>query len=350
MKTNRRALHEALSILVRVADYKSAIQVLRCVKLDAKDGHLRLTATNLEQTVVAEIPCEGDLTCCLPAKAIAQLAKPEPKSLGDLDIESIDESVVAIKAEGVVVRLATMPVEDFPAENTDEQNLVAMWPAKPFADSLTYVLPAVCTDETRPHLNCLCLDEVMASTDGHRLHTAALPTQLSDPILLPVPTAKILQRILKGADNIVIAKSEDRLKMKAGIYTLETKLVDTTFPPIDQVVPKNHDTKLVVNAAQFAKAVKRVGTLSNTRGVKMVVNGAIEMSSSDEECEANVIVEPLENNHDGEDIVLGLNMAYVLDAMGKEKGNVSISLAGPLDPLRVDHEDGRLSVVMPMRI
>jgi DNA polymerase-3 subunit beta len=350
MKVNRRALHEALSILVRVADYKSTIQALRCVKLDAKDGQLRLTATNLDQTLTAEIPGEGDLTICLPAKALAQLAKPEPKTSGDLDIEPIDGSIVAIKAEGVVVRLATMTIEDFPSENDDEFNLVAMWPAGKLADSLAFCTPAVSTDETRPHICCISLDEVMAATDGHRLHTATLPSQLSEPILLPVPTAKILQRILKGADNIVIARSEKSLKLRVGIYTLETKLVDSTFPPIDQVIPKRHDTRLVVDADQFAKVVKRVGMLSNTRGVKMIVNGRIELSSSDEECEANVIVEPLENNHDGEDIVMGLNMAFLFDAMGKEKGNVSISLAGPLDPIRVDHTDGRLSVIMPMRI
>jgi DNA polymerase III subunit beta len=232
--------------------------------------------------------------------------------------------------------------------------MIAFWPTAPLLDALAHCIPTICGDATRPHINSLCLHEVMASTDGHRLHTASLPTQLSEPLLIPLRSAQILPRILKGADNVVIARSDDTLKLRAGVFTLETKMTDAEFPPIDQVIPKGHETRLVVDASGFSKAIKKAGSLSSDRlkGIRMTINGVVELSSSEEDCESKVMVTPLENNHpeDSPDIIMGVNMAYMVDALARDKGQVTIEVGKPLDPILVRHEDDRLSVVMPMRV
>lgn len=356
MRINRRAFYGALQILNKVADAKSAMKILSCVKLESHDGQLTLTATNLEQTIATEIPCEGDIACCLPAKALAQLAKPEnAKTAGMLDIELIDPTIAAIQAEGVVVRLMTFPIDDFPSPPADDDlQLLALWPSKPLAESLAYVVPAVSTDTTRPHINCLALlDSRCASTDGHRLAVAGLPTELPEPLLIPTAAAKLLPRLLKDGDSVVLARSEKTLKLRVGSWTLTTNLVQSEFPPIDQVIPAYCDDnpRVVVDAKQLAQAFRRVGSLSNTRGVRVTVNGAIELSSSDPEVgDASVVVEPAENTHEGDDLVLGLNMAYVVDALATMKGDATLRFGGKLDPVRIEDDRGMLSVVMPMRV
>ena len=356
MRINRRALHGVLQTLSRVADPRSTLAAYQHVHLVAADGKLVLTATDGDRTLTADLPCDGDLPeTCLPVKPLTTLSKPESKgSDGDVVID-VDDQVATIIVDGVTSKLATFPVEDFPAGNEDDFSLVAFWPAAPLAESLAFCLPTVCTDVTRPHIASLCLHEVMASTDGHRLHICPLPTQLQDELLVPLQSAQVLQRILKGASgNIIIARSEDRVKMRVGIFTLESKVTDATFPPIDQVIPKGHETRIVVDAAGFSKALKKVGSLSSDRlkGVRMTINGVIELSSSEEDCESKVMVTPLENNHDAEtpDIVLGVNMAYMVDALARDKGQVTMEFGKPLDPILVRHEDDRLSVVMPMRV
>jgi DNA polymerase III subunit beta len=354
MKTQKRPLHSALQILNKVVDNKSSLQALSYVKLAATRGTVTLTATNMDQRLTTEIPGEGELIVCVPAKTFMSLVKPEnKKDDGEVEITVLDETTVIVTVDNFKTHMTTIPVEDFPEENTDDFNLLALWPAKPLLESLTHVLPAASNDPTRPHICCVSLeDERICCTDGHRLHTAKLPTQLSSQILIPVPAAKTLQRVLKNADSVVIARSEDRLKIRAGQFTLETKLVDATFPPVDQVIPTRHETKLIVDAVKFANAVKRVGMVSKSRGVRLTVNGAIEVSSSDEDCEANVVVTPIENNHlaDSPDLTLGVASGYVLDAIGKEKGEAILEFGGPLDPVLLRHGEDRLSVVMPTRL
>jgi len=355
MKINRRALHGALTILNKVADHKSALAALHHVKIAAARGTVTVTTTNLDQTLEVELPGEGELTICLPAKVLASLVKPQSKDDGgDVIFEVLDENTVIVRTDGIRTHLATFPVEGFPAVNDDEFNLVALWPTRPLREALAFTLPCVSDDQTRPHICCLALtDDRVAATDGHRLQFGPAPTELPEPLLLPVPTARVLQQLLKTADQVVIARTDDAVKMRVGGYTLTSKLVLAEFPPVDQVIPRTFDHEVTVDAQAFARAVKRLSALTNgsRTGVRMVVNGVIELSSSDPDVgEAKVVVEPIENTHEGDDFVAGFNIGYLLDAIGKSKGQVSLKLAGRLDPLRVDHEDGRLGVVMPMRL
>ena len=356
MRINRRAFYGALQILNKVIDHKTQVDALRHVRLDASQGVVRLTATNLSQTLTTEFSGEGELSICLPAKTLAASIKPASKADdGDVRIEVLDENTAVVHVDGLRLHLATVPLDAFPSPPPDDDlQLLALWPSKPLAESLAHVIPSMGTDPTRPHLACLALlDSRCASTDGHRLATAGLPTELPESLLIPTAAAKLLPRLLKDGDSVVLARSDKALKLRVGPWTLTTKLVESEFPPIDQVIPKYGDDnpRLVVDAKQLVRAFKRVGTLSNTRGVRVTVNGSIELSSSDPEVgDASVVVEPTENTHEGEDLVLGLNMAYIVDALATMKGDATLRFGGTLDPVRVEDEDERLSVVMPMRL
>ncbi len=355
MRIDKTALYKALSILNKVINKPtSTVQALQHFKLEATSGVIKMTGTNLEQTLAIEMKGEGELTVCLPAQTLTKLVKPESKKDdGIVSIEVLDENTVIVKVDGLTTRLATLPVEEFPQIEEPEWNLTALWPSKPLIESLAFVVSVASNDETRPFLCGVSFEkDCLAATDGHRLHCCPAPGPVAEPLLLPVSSAKILQRILKTGEHIVIAKHENRLKMKVGNWTLETKLIDAEFPPVDQVIPARHPTRLSVDNKTFAKALKRIGAFSRSRtqGVKMTINGVITLESSSPEMgDASIEVQPIENNHEGEDFIAGYNLSYLLDAIGKGKETATISIDGPLDPLRVDHGDERVAVVMPMR-
>jgi len=353
MRTNRKGMHQALQLLTKVVDHKSAVQIIRCVKLQAKDGVFKLTATDLERTLTTELACEGELTTCLPAKLLCKLVKPQGKNDdSNVEIEAVGDDIVVIRADDVTTKLASKPAEDFPASKDRDWNLVALWPTKPLAEALDYVLPAASTDETRPHICGVQLDTTgkIVATDGRRLHMTDLPSPLAEDLLLTTAAAQTLRHILKDADQVVIARDEDRVKVRAGQWTLETTAVKAEFPPYEQVVPKSPQTTVTVDGKAFSRALKRLDILSSRPGVKMVINGVIELSSSDPEIgEASVVVTPIENDHTGDDLIIGFNLAYLVEAIGRKDQTARLRFDGRLDPLRIDR-DQDTAVVMPMRI
>jgi DNA polymerase-3 subunit beta len=353
MQVNRTDLFTVLRELARVAPARPHLPILAYAIATATNGTLTLRATDLDTHLTAELPCDGDLPpTCLPLKPLAALAKPESrKDAGVVSID-LDGMVATVVVDGVTSKLACLPAEDFPAISPAEWTLAGVWAEKPLAEAIAHVLPAASGDFTRPHLCCVALiDGTAVTTDGHRLHAANLPAPTAEPILLPIPAATTLGRILTGGDSVVVVRADDRLKLRVRGYTLETKLVDAAFPPFEQVIPRQSAIHLTVDAARLGHALRRLTALSPDRGVRVTVNGAIELGLDDpERGEAKVTIAALENDHVGEDLVIGVNPAYVLDALGKTKRPVHLALGGCLDPLLLTHDDGRLAVVMPVRV
>jgi len=358
MQIERRAFHDALKQLAKVADTRATLPILSTVLLEARDGTCTLKATDLEQALQAQLPAEGEIHPCLPAKLLAALVQPEKKSdAGDVTLEILPDNMVAVTIDGMATKLHSLDPQDFPAGiASSEQNwsLAAMWPAKPLFESLSYVLLASSNDETRYNLCAVHLaGELLTATDGHRCHQAALPAPLAEPILVPVSAASTLKRILSGVEQVILAKSKDFLRIKAGGWQLDTKLTEGEFPQVDRVIPNrdSQKTRLPVDTKVFKKALARVSKLSAHTDIKMIVNGTIALSSCDIDLgEAETEVPTIRSSHKGKDLVIGFNGAFLQDALATKAESVELSFSDNLSPLRIDLEDNRRAVVMPLRV
>ena len=355
MKVDRRALYSALTELVRVTDPKASLPILSHVLLQAVAGVLTLRATDLTRNLTCQLSAEGELETCLPAKLLAQLIKPEGRGdAGDVIIESIDDASCAVTFDGLTSRLAALSPEMFPAGpgGKDDWSLLALWPASDVRTTLEYVLPAVSTDDGRPHLNAVYLDlEKIVATDGHRLHLADLPGRLPDPLLIPLESAKTLGRISKLGDQLILARAGNVVRARVGAWQLDAKLADARFPPYEKVIPTERPTKMTVDRALLTKALARVTRLSKGKIVKLTINGQVSIAASDPDLGSVAIDVPLiETNHVGDDIVMGVNPAYLKDAITPKQKTIQLGLSNPTDAMTLDLGGGRFAVVMPTRL
>jgi DNA polymerase-3 subunit beta len=342
----------ALRELARVAGSKSYLPVLPHVLLRATDGTLTLTATDLTQRLTYRMPADGGLNVCLPAKLLAALTKPEGKAAGDVILEP-QGNQVSVQLEDGVTRLTSMDPTVFPAEPHLELSLLAVWPSTPLQEALSYVLPAVSTDPTRPHLRAVHLDaDHMITTDGHRMHLAPLPSQLPTSLLLPAVSAASIMQIAGAGDQVFLAVAPHHLRVGVGQWQLDTKLVDGVFPPHHQVVPKRESlpTRLTVETRVLTRALSRLDRLSSVKQTVARVNGVLTLTTSDPDLgESEVVVPTISNTHQGDDLVAAFDRKYLHDAISTEGQAVELGFSAALDPLRVDLEGERVAVIMPMR-
>ena len=356
MKVNRRALYGALAELVRVVDPKASLPILSHVLLQAVAGVLTIKATDLKRTLTCQLPVEGEIETCLPAKLLANLIKPEGKSdAGDVVIEPIDDVSCAVTFDGLSSRLAAMSPEMFPtgpAKQDADWSLLALWPVDGIREALGYVLPAASKDDSRPHLNAVCFDlDRIVTTDGHRLHMARLPSKLPEPVLLSLDAAKTLGRLLKKADQVILARTGDVVRARVGEWQLDAKLVDASFPPYEKVIPSVTTFTTTVDHALFTKALARVSRLTKAGMVRLTVNGQIAIATSDPDLgNAAIDVPVIETSHEGDDLVMGLNPAYLRDAVSTKEEIVTLHMSGATDAVRIELGEGKSAVVMPTRL
>ena len=358
MKVERRALHNALKELVRVAPSKATMPILEMVHLRANNGTITLTTTDLSRRLTCQLPAEGDLNICVHAKLLSQVIKPEGRGdAGAVDF-SQDDDRVSIQADGLTSHLRPTPAPDFPAGPSPKKNepwsLAGMWPSSPLKDALSFVLPAASKDESRPHLcTVLFQDQDAVTTDGHRLHLAHLPAPVPQPLLLPAPAAGTLARLLAHGEQVILARAGNILRAKVGNWQLDTRLSDQKFPPYDQVIP-NQDAQpihLQLQAQLLSKAITRVSRLTRDKRLKLRINGAVTLSTWESEQGAAEIEVPVTcSNHEGEDLHIGIDSPYLVQAIPMGLKELQLGFGGPLDPLRLDLDGNRVAVIMPLRL
>ena len=82
-------------------------------------------------------------------------------------------------------------------------------------------------------------------------------------VIVPRKTVGELRKLLDDDDmKIAVSVSETKVRFATPDITLTSKVIDGTFPDYTRVIPQGNTRKLEVDAADFAKAVDRVATVS----------------------------------------------------------------------------------------
>jgi DNA polymerase-3 subunit beta len=137
-------------------------------------------------------------------------------------------------------------------------------------------------------------------------------------------------------------------------FDLVSKLIEGQFPNYEQVLPKGHPRRLVVAREPLVAALRRVSVVADdrTRPVRLTLApGTLRLSASSQELGEGE--EVLAAEFAGEELVIGFNARYVLDALTPmEAVEVAVELKDPLSPgvFRGAGDDAHVCVIMPMRI
>ena len=366
-------LLQALQLVSNAVPSRTTLPVLSNILVEATDGSLQLTATDLDLSIttkaMADVKADGALT--VPAKKLLELARKLPKE--DLKLEAKDLTLNVVSKTGRFKFLCIRP-EEFPARPNVTPDVHLTIEAKAFERLVRRTIYAVSTDETRPALNGALFQmsegEIrLVATDGHRLaratlkHPAATKGALKGDVILPLKAMNHLLRLLADCgDTVTVELSKTHIRFVLGKTTLTTKLIEGPFPNYEQVLPKNNNKHLSVKKDDLAAALDRVSVFSDnlTRQVKFAIstNRLRLVVQTPDQGEAT---EDLEAKYDSDDLDIGYNANYLLDILRTmESDEVLLQLntpvtAGLLVPApsgdtKTPPVENLLCLVMPLRL
>jgi DNA polymerase-3 subunit beta len=368
LTVNRPALLKALEPARRVSASKSTIPILSNILLAVEDGKLRIEATDLDMVlsvaVAADVETAGSVT--VPVGTLYDLVRKLPD--GASIVLEASEGMLSLRSGRTRAKIATLPAEDWPDVIKDD-NWRARFSMSP--DSLAGMLArtefAISSDETRYYLNgafmhCIEIEGRrmlrMVTTDGHRLARIETPapdgTADMPAVIVPRKAGAEIGKLCKGASEITIALSQNKMRVDIGDVRLSTKLIDGTYPDYSRVIPANNDKRATLNRAAFASAADRVSVVATERGraVRLTFDPGrlvLSVTSADQ----NSAVEEIEATYDGPPIEIGFKSRYLADILQTIEGGdvrVSMSDAGSPALLQSTASDALLIVLMPMRI
>lgn len=364
----RTALLKALGHVQSVVEKRNTIPILSNVQIEAAEGQLALTATDLDLAIVektaADIAQDGATT--VPAHTLHDIVRklPDGAQVG----LSLDDRKLTLNAGRSRFTLACLPKEDFPVMSAGDMPHRFRIPVQELKRLIDKTRFAISTEETRYYLNGIYLhvaesadDQVLraVATDGHRL--ARVEMSLPDGaagmpgIIVPRKTVLELRKLIDEFDGEVgIDLSDTKIRFHFDHAVLTSKLIDGTFPDYSRVIPEGNDRLLKIMCEEFSEAVDRVSTISSdkSRSVKLALEQD-RVTLSVTSPENGTATEELAATYGADGMEIGFNSRYLLDILDQVEGDeVEARLADAASPTVLqDGADNRaLYVLMPMRV
>ena len=365
-------LSRGLSTVSHAVSNRSTLPILSNILLTTDQGHLKLSATNLEIgincSIDAEIYEEGSTT--IPAKTFIDLVNSLRPGQVELTVPA-ETHEINIKSTGSNANIKGMDPSEFPliptAEGGEEPIILD---ASQLKEIISEVVIAAADDDSRPVLTGV-LVEVMneqmtfAAADAFRLalRVAALPGHdvAHSSILIPAKTLSDLARILpsEGAVQMVVTPNRSQVLFHTEYIDLVSRLIEGTFPNIRAAIPKEHTTRAVIETKEFAAAVKTVTPFardsSNITRIKIAAGdesnggGTLTLESTAEDVGSNITT--INAAVDGPEQQIIFNVKYLTDVLAiLNTPEVALEVSSPARPgvLRPVSAEDYTYVIMPM--
>lgn len=260
------------------------------------DEKVHISATNGDGFVKIAFDCNisSKGTFVVPGALFAGIIK--QSSNGDIEVKKGDtENFIYITSGNVKYQIATLDVrkEIFEAPMFEESKFFTI-DAQDLKGAISSVL--CCIDTAKQHLNCVMIhtDEKQAgklfvvSTDGMRLGIAERSAKYDSNVpnlMVPRKSADyILTMIGDMSGELNIAYNSNMIQISTGSITYTAKLLDTSFPKYQSVIPVANDKILEAKVADLKDVIKRISVAAEiTFRIKMSIS-ANEISIS---CEDN---------------------------------------------------------------
>jgi DNA polymerase III subunit beta len=360
----REALLKPLQQVVGVVERRQTLPVLANLLVQAQDGKVAFTGTDLEVEMVAGIAVEGasDGEVTIPARKLFDIVRALPDGV-HIDL-TLNGERVALKAGRSRFTLATLPASEFPTIDDIELVERVSLPEAVLKDLMDRTAFAMANQDVRYYLNGMLLDlneDTLrcVATDGHRLALAetALSSGVGSRRQIIIPRKGVMELIglfEAGDGEVELEFGRNHLRVRRGEVTFTSKLIDGRFPDYEAVIPIGADQEVVLPRDALRASLQRAAILSNEkyRGVRLEVSPGklCIMAHNPEQEEA---VEELEADTTVEDLAVGFNVGYLMDALGALAGeNVRVKLRDAQSSclLQSSDDDRIRHVIMPLRL
>jgi DNA polymerase-3 subunit beta len=359
-QVNRSALSQAVGLSFAAVAARCPKPVLQCLLLTADLAGLQVYGTDLEVSIDARIDgvqVDEPGRVAVNAAQLRDILRESPEDV--IRLESNGDTL-NVRTDSGHFKLFTQDVKEFPPEPKLEKPATFSVGVKALQAQINRVDFAIAKESTRYAFNGALFKVekkklLVVATDGRRLALSTTPLTEAQSCQAVIP-AKVLALVSKlnadkPEDQIEVQISENRVAFTTPTVSIASALVEGTFPPYADVIPKDCDKKVILTKASFISAVRRTALLQAEEGKGIAFDfsqkGLVLSSRAPDAGEATV---NYPCKFEGAGIKIGFNPQYVLDGVKvADAEEVSLEMTAPNRPGLLRAGDW-LCVVMPVNL
>lgn len=367
IEISRAALLPALGAVSGVVERRQTLPILGNLLLCASGNTLALRATDLElevgTQVEAQVSEDGEAT--VPARKFVDICRALPEGARIKLRTDGDRALVSSSRSRF--SLSTLPASNFPSMEVEDSDLRLDLPSAALKSMLDKTAFAMAQQDVRYFLNGVLLEisgERLAAvaTDGHRLAkvTSTVTNGLvaedsTRQVIVPAKAVVELKRLLPLQDELVSVELAERsIRVSVGETVMVSKFVDGRYPEYERVIPVGLPQRAFVDKELLRSALQRAAILSSEKykGVRVTfAAGTLGLQAHNPEKEQ--ADDEIEIEYSGESVVIGFNVAYILDviqAVEQPRLEVMFRDADSSAIWFGEGSENETFVIMPMRL
>lgn len=357
----RSTFIEGLKAVQNIVGGKGCTPVLQNVMMEAKDGKLNLTTTDIDISIRSSVPCdvkeEGEST--LPVKLLANSVLKAPEGVIEVEIDENDRA--KISAGSSLFKLAGISANEFPRFSIDGDYCEYKMPRQTLHEMLRKTSYAAAQDDTRRTLKGVLMsfkDQklTVVATDGRRLalveNEVEFPPSDEKDIVLPLKTVQELMRSLPGEGEVKIRIQASKISFELEGVEVFSKLIDDTYPNYKQVIPAECAEKITIDRQLLLNALDRasVMTIDEAHSTKLIFEGN-KLTVTSAASDIGEAKDEVPIKYAGERIEIMFNPSYLMDPLKAiDDDEVFIKLNNGHSPAVINCSIPFIYVLMPLRI
>ena len=371
-KITKDHFSNGLQQVLNVVATRSTMPILSNVLIEAEEGHISLTTTNLDLgircRIKADVTDPGAIT--LPVRKLATIVRELP--VNDVFLETSDSNQAKITSGGSLFKIMGIGSEEFPPLPTFENRKVYELSQAEIVNMLKSVSYAQSTDENRYILNGVYFnfaDEklTLVATDGRRLGLTALDLEVSEDnagsLILPAKTVSELERLMGKGAHVKVAFNDRQAAFEIAIdeggdsglvdhLYLVSKIVEGNYPNYRQVIPKETEHRVKIERELMLECVHRAAlvTSDKSNSVKLKVSKNL-LEISGQSSEYGESHESMAIAYDGPEVQVAFNPQFLMEPLkALTKDEVFFEFKDELSPGLFKTLDNFICVIMPLRL
>ena len=352
---------EGLQQVQHVVSTRTTLPILSNVLIEAEDGQLRLTTTDLDVGVsgLAKADIEESGATTLPARRLVNIIRELPSL--EVAIEVDDDNVASIRSGPSFFKILGLDREEFPPLPSFDESKEFVIDQKVLREALRKTSYAISTDETRYVLNgILCSFKLnaltMVATDGRRL--AMVEQEIDFPegneteVIIPTKAVQELLRLLEDEGEVRVRLTDSQVVFELGDNLLVSKLIEGNYPNYRQVIPSEAKERVTLEREVLLESVHRVSLLtsekSNSVRMKFEDDQLNIMANSPDIGEAT---ESLAIKYSGPTITVAFNPEFLMAPLRNlDQDEIYFDLIDDMSPGVIKIDEPFIYVLMPMRV
>lgn len=365
-KCQQQALSKAITIVSKAITNRTTIPILKGILLQAENGQLTLSASDLELSIETkiEVQVEEEGSVIISAKLFSDIIRKLPSA--EVEIEEKENSMVVVSCQSSEFTIVGQPSDEFPGAGDIEETHAIKIEKDLFKDMVRKTAFAASTDDSKGIIVGVLIDIEetliqLVALDGYRMAITKenVKNEEEKKIVIAARILNEINKVIQDSDSeehpdMDIILDQKRAMFLTGNTKIMLRMLEGKFIDFKNVLPKEYKTRVKVERSQLSESIERASLLARdgkNNLIRISINEASMVVTSRSE-EGNVR-EEIFIQCEGEPLEIGFNSKYLLDVLKVvDDDEICMEFGSSVSPCLIKPTEGEAYeyLILPVRI